>query len=179
MELKDDETAILKDEIIEVKYTKSVEETIVKRTMQHSRIAYYSEKQKATFVYWTNNLEISASEIIAFYQNRWQIEKFFKQLKQNFPLKYFLGDNENAIQIQIWCALIGLILLQVLFNENKAQMAFSKLASIVSLHQMNYIGIAAIIEKYKQKRKRAKPDTPLKKKHKEKTALCFQTIINF
>jgi hypothetical protein len=44
---------------------------------------------------------------------------------------------------------------------------------------MNYIGIAAIIEKYKQKRVRAKPDTPLKKRHKEKTPLCFQAIINF
>ena len=164
LELKDDETAILKDEIIEVKYTETVEETSVKRTMQLRRIAYYSEKHKATFVYWTNNLEISASDIVAIYQNRWQIEKFFKKLKQNFPLNYFLGDNENAIQIQIWCALIGLILLQVLFNENKAQMVFSILASIVSLHLMNYIGIAAIIEKYKQKRVRAKPDTPLKKR---------------
>jgi hypothetical protein len=69
--------------------------------------------------------------------------------------------------------------LQVLFNENKAQMAFSILASIVSLHLMNYIGIASIIEKYKQKRVRAKSDTPLKKRHKEKTPLCFQAINNF
>ena len=65
LELKDDESAILKDEIIEVKYTETVEETSVKRTMQLRRIAYYSEKHKATFVYWTNNLEIAASDIIA------------------------------------------------------------------------------------------------------------------
>jgi hypothetical protein len=44
---------------------------------------------------------------------------------------------------------------------------------------MNYIGIAAIIEKYKQKRVRAKPDSPLKKRHKEKTPFFFQAIINF
>lgn len=118
LELKDNETAILKDKIIEVKYTEAVEQTNVKRTMQIRRIAYYSEKHKATFVYRTNNLELSASDIIAIYQNRWQLEKFFKKPKQNFPLNYFLGDNENVIQIQIWCALIGLILLQVLFNEN-------------------------------------------------------------
>lgn len=181
LELKDNETAVLKDEIIEVKYTETVELTTVKRTLQLRRIAYYSEKHHTTFIYWTNNLEITASDIIAIYQNRWQIEKFFKKLKQNFPLNYFLGDNENAIQIQIWCALIGLILLQVLFNENKSQMAFSILASIVSLHLMNYISIAAIIEKYKQKRKRTKPEsyTPPIKKPKEKTHPCFQTIFNF
>ena len=95
-------------------------------------------------------------DIVAIYQNRWQIESFFKKLKQNFPLKYFLGDNENAITIQIWCALIALLLLQVIFNENKANMAFSILASIVSLHAMNYTNLAFVIEKYKQRRKRYK-----------------------
>ncbi len=181
MGLKDNETAVLKDEIVEVKYTETVEQTSIKRTLQLRRVAYYSEKHKATFIYWTNNLEMTASDIIAIYQNRWQIEKFFKKLKQNFPLNYFLGDNENAIQIQIWCALIGLILLQVLFNENKSQMAFSILASIGCLHLMNYVGIAAIIEKYKQKRKRTKPDpdTPPKKKPKENTHPCSQPKFDF
>jgi len=79
--------------------------------------------------------------------------KFFKKLKQNFPLNYFLGDNENAIQIQIWCALIGLLLLQVLYIENNATIAFSILAAIVSIHLMNYTGITAIIEHYKKKGK--------------------------
>ena len=100
-------------------------------------------------------------------------------MKQNSPLNYFFGYNENNIQIQIWCALIGLMLLQVLFNKNKAQMALSILASFVSLQLMNDIGSAAFIEKYKLKSIRAKTDTPLKKKHKEKTPLCYQAIINF
>ncbi len=178
LELKDDEPNILKDEIIEVKYTEQVEQTTIKRTLQLRRIAYYSQKHRATFVYWTNNKELAAADIVAIYQNRWQIEKFFKKLKQNFPLNYFLGDNENAIQIQIWCALIGLVLLQVLFNENKATMAFSILASIVSLHLMNYTSINAIIEKYKQKRKRTKPDNPPEKK-KSNLPPSFQTKMNF
>ncbi len=176
--LKDEESNVLKDEIIEVKYTEQIEQTSIKRTLKIRRITYYSEKHKATFVYWTNNMELAAADVIAIYQNRWQIEKFFKKLKQNFPLNYFLGDNENAIQIQIWCALIGLILLQVLFQENKANMAFSILASIVCLHLMNYTGIAAIIEKHKQKRKRTQPDRPPKPKPK-KTPPYFQATINF
>lgn len=176
--LKDDEPTILKDEIIAVKYTEQIEQTSIERRLKLRRVAYYSEKHQTVFVYWTNNWELSASDIVAIYQNRWQIEKFFKKLKQNFPLNYFLGDNENAIQIQIWCALIGLILLQVLFHENKATMAFSTLASIVSLHLMNYLSITAIIENRKQKRPRAPNKAPSKKKP-PKTHPHFQTKIGF
>jgi len=158
--LLDDETDILKDEIIEVKYSIQTETTQVKKQLQLRRIAYYSQKHKDTFIYCTNNTALKASEIVAIYQNRWQIEKFFKKLKQNFPLQYFLGDNTNAIEIQIWCALIGLILLQVIFTEQKATIAFSILASIVSIHLMNYTCLTSIINKYKQKRERKKKDRP-------------------
>lgn len=156
LELLDTEPLILKDEIIAVNYTEDIECTTVKRTLQLRRIAYYSPKHQTTFIYWTNNTELTATEIVEIYQNRWQIEKFFKKLKQNFPLNYFLGDNENAIQIQIWCALIGILLLQVLHKENSATIAFSILAAIVSIHLMNYTSITSIIEQYKKKRKRNK-----------------------
>ena len=177
--LIDEEPNILKDEIIAVRYTEQIEQTTIKRTLKLRRIAYYSEKHQATFVYWTNNTELTASDIVAIYQNRWQIEKFFKKLKQNFPLNYFLGDNENAIQIQIWCALIGLLLLQVLFAENKTTIAFSIVASIVSLHLMNYSSITEIIEKYKQKRQRTTPDKPPKKRSAKKEHPHFQLTFNF
>lgn len=154
--LLDTETDILKDEIIEVKYEIENQNTQAKKHLQIRRIAYYSPKYKTTFIYWTNNTELTATEIVEIYQNRWQIEKFFKKLKQNFPLQYFLGDNTNAIEIQIWCALIGLILMQVIFTEQKVTIAFSILASIVTLHLMNYTCLTSIINKYKQKRQRKK-----------------------
>ena len=167
LDLLDTETAILKDEIIEVKYAIENETVQAKKQLQLRRIAYYSQKHSNTFIYWTNNLEFTATEIVAIYQNRWQIEKFFKKLKQNFPLQYFLGDNTNAIEIQIWCSLIGLILLQVLHTEQKSTIAFSILCSIVSIHLMNYTCITSIINKYKQKRQRIikekPPDITIKK----------------
>ncbi len=178
LELKDDEPSILKDEMIEVNYPELIGHVKIKRTLAIRRVAYYSEKHKGAFVYWTNNTDMAASDIVAIYQNRWQIEKFFKKLKQNFPLKYFLGDNENAIKIQIWCALIGLVLLQVLFHENKASMAFSTLASIVCLHLMNYLSITAIIKSRKQKRQRNNAP-PVNKKHARKIHPHLQIKINF
>ena len=153
-----DNPCILKDERIEVKYKHDNED----KTLQMRRVAVFSEKYKTAFVFITNNFELSASEIDAIYQNRWQIEVFFKKLKQNFPLTYFYGDNTNAIEIQIWCALIALLLLQVMHKEQNSKMAFSILAAIVRLHLMNYVSLSRIIDTYKAKRSRVKkkPDKP-------------------
>lgn len=163
-ELKDEEPFILKDELIEVTYKKKTGNVTVEKPLQLRRIAYYSEKHKATFIYITNYIDIEAMQIVEIYNNRWQIEKFFKKLKQNFPLTYFLGDNVNAIEIQIWCALIALMLLQVLHKENSATIAFSILAAIVRLHLMNYISLTDIIKHYKKKRERKKVLSPPKNK---------------
>ncbi len=157
-ELPAQEPNILKDERIEVIYKQDKED----KTLQMRRVAVFSEKYQTAFVFITNNFELSALEIAAIYQNRWQIEVFFKKLKQNFPLTYFYGDNTNAIEIQIWCALIALLLLQVVHKEQKSKMAFSILAAIVRLHLMNYVSLSSIIETYKAKRLRKKkePDKP-------------------
>jgi transposase len=148
-ELPDNDTDILRDERIEVTYTNAEN-----KTLQMRRVAFYSQKNNAAFVYITNNFELTATEIVAIYKNRWQIEVFFKKLKQNFPLTYFYGDNTNAIEIQIWCALIALLLLQVKHKEQNSVLAFSILAAIVRLHIMNYVSLSAIIDAYKQKRSR-------------------------
>ena len=176
-ELTDDEPCILKDELIEVSYKIEEEGIIIRKTLQLRRIAYYSQKHRSTFIYITNHFDIEAMQIVEIYKNRWQIEKFFKKLKQNFPLTYFLGDNINAIEIQIWCALIALMLLQVLHRENNSNLSFSILATIMRLHLMNYISITEIINHYKKKRQRKKVIPPPKTR---KMALPnFQTQFAF
>ena len=151
-DLPDDAPHILKDEKIEVTYL----ENKIEKKQQMRRVAFFSKKHGKAFVYITNNFEMAAVDIAAIYANRWQIETFFKKLKQNFPLTYFLGDNVNAIEIQIWCALIALLLLDVLHKGQNATIAFSIFATIVRLHLMNYISVAEIIETYKCKRTRKK-----------------------
>ena len=177
--LVEGEDTTLKDELIEINYTVEIDKIKVQKQLKLRRVAYYSEKHNDTFIYWTNNLELKASEVIAIYQNRWQIEKFFKKLKQNFPLQYFLGDNTNAIEIQIWCALIGLVLLQVIFAEQKTTIAFSILASIVAIHLMNYTSLTSIINKYKEKRVRKAKEKPPNKIEKKTTPLHIQAKLNF
>lgn len=62
----------------------------------------------------TNDMEMTAEEIVSIYRKRWEIELLFKQIKQNFPLRYFYGESANAIKIQVWVTLIANLLLMVM-----------------------------------------------------------------
>ena len=97
------------------------------------------------FQFLTNNTHLSAASIAALYRKRWQIEILFKRLKQNYPLKYFLGDNENAVKIQIWCALICDLLIKIIKSLAGRKWSFSNLASLIRIHLMTYIDLFAFL----------------------------------
>ena len=65
----------------------------------------------------------------------------FKRLKQNFPLKYFLGDNQNAIEIQIWVSLIVQLILLVIQRKAERKWAYSNMVSVIRYHLMSYINL--------------------------------------
>lgn len=97
-------------------------------------------------VYLTNNFELSAETIIDIYRKRWQIELLFKRIKQNFPLKYFLGDNVNAIEIQIWTVLIANLLMTLIKSSlTKSKLAFSTMISIVKNQLMYYVNLIKLL----------------------------------
>lgn len=102
-------------------------------------VRFVDQQSGKIFEFLTNNFILKPATIAALYKKRWQIELFFKRMKQNYPLKYFLGDSENAITIQIWCALIADMLLKVVKKAANARCSFSNLAAIVRLHLMTYI----------------------------------------
>lgn len=103
------------------------------------QITFFDKDKGRTFEFLTNNFSLSALQIADLYKKRWQIEILFKRIKQNFPLKYFLGDNENAIKIQIWCAFIADLLIKLIQVQLKRKWAFSNLRTIIRLHLMSYI----------------------------------------
>ena len=86
----------------------------------------------------TNLLEFGSTTIAAIYKERWQIELFFKALKQNLTVKTFVGTSENALRIQIWTALIVLLLLKWLHHLSKANWSLSNLASLLRLNLFTY-----------------------------------------
>jgi Transposase DDE domain/Domain of unknown function (DUF4372) len=110
------------------------------------RITYIDKKSKNKFEFITNDFNSDPLLIAQLYKKRWSIELLFKRLKQNMPLQYFLGENQNAIRIQIWCALIADLLLQVVRTQVKRKWAFSNIVSIVRLHLFNYLNLFSFLE---------------------------------
>jgi hypothetical protein len=135
------DSGVLKDEEIVLSYGENKKEKHRAR-----RIAYWDSENGRLFVFLTNNFDLTAEKVALIYKKRWQIELLFKQLKQNFPLKYFLGDNENAIEIQIWAAMLANLLITLVKSRVKRSWAFSNLVSIIRQQLMNYINIYGFLE---------------------------------
>jgi IS4 transposase len=86
----------------------------------------------------TNHMNFAASTIARIYKERWQIEVFFKTLKQNLKIKTFVGTSENALRIQIWTALLAMLLLKWLHHLSQARWSLSNLASMLRLSLFTY-----------------------------------------
>ena len=121
---------ILKDEIILLTGVKAEE----KCPYPLRRVEVYDSEKEQTLVFLTNNLKLGASTISAIYKDRWQIELFFKALKQNLKIKTFVGTSANAVKIQIWTALITMLILRYL--QLRSQFKWS-LSNLVALLRMN------------------------------------------
>jgi len=78
------------------------------------RIEVWVEEKRETLVFVTNHLTLAAGTVAAVYKERWQVELFFKALKQSLKVKTFVGTSENAVQTQIWTALIAMLVLKYL-----------------------------------------------------------------
>ena len=135
-------SGILKDVIIEVDIKKGKEVS----SLRLRKVTFYDRENKREFEFLTNLFDLRADLIAGLYKIRWQIELIFKQLKQNFPLRYFLGDNENAIKIQIYCVLIVNLLVAVIKKKLKRSWAFSNLVSFCKIHLFNYIQLIKFLE---------------------------------
>lgn len=117
LDIEDDlNPGVIKDEIIELPVRSNGK---IVRTIPFRRVAFWDARENRLFVFVTNMFEVKPDQIANLYKQRWQIETLFRTLKQNFPLKYFLGNNENAIIIQIWTALIANLLLRIISNKIK------------------------------------------------------------
>jgi hypothetical protein len=97
------------------------------------RIVVWDAEHEREIVLLTNLLEFGSTTVAAIYKERWQIELFFKALKQNLTVKTFVGTSENALRIQIWTALIALLLLKWLHYRSGRRWSLSNLAATLRL----------------------------------------------
>lgn len=170
------EEDIIADQIIELSYNKLIERPMTEEELSHRRgrrpksgvvmvreykkgtyrcrrIVRRTDDGKDTVQFVTNVLDInemSAEQVCETYRRRWTIESLFKRLKQNFPLKYFLGDNVNAIEIQIWVTMIAYLLLRVIQHKSASKLAFSNIVTLTRLTIGTYVNIITLLNSPKQ-----------------------------
>lgn len=107
--------------------------------LPHYRLVQWKDTENDRwFEFLTNDFQLSAQEIADIYKDRWQIELFFKKLKQNLRIKTFVGTSLNAVMVQIWTALIVTLLLTVLKRQAKYSWSFSRLCAYLRLNLMTH-----------------------------------------
>jgi len=125
---------ILSDEIIEFTGYKARKEC--PRRMR--RVTVWDKTNRKEIVLLTNHLDFGATTIGAIYKDRWQIETFFRTLKQNLKVKTFVGTTRNALLIQIWTALIAMLLLKFMQFRSKLGWSLSNLAALLRWNLFTY-----------------------------------------
>jgi len=121
---------ILRDEEIVVEPKKGM-----KGPLRLRRIEIWVQETKSTIAFVTNNFKLAATTIAEIYRDRWQIELLFKALKQSLRIKTFIGTSENAVQTQIWTALIAMLLLRYLQLRSTWKWSLSNLVALLR-HQL-------------------------------------------
>ena len=161
---------VVSDEIVELSWRKRLERPMTDEELSHRRgrrpkngvvmvkenrsgkhkcrriTAWKDDPSEGTITFITNDFETDADVLCEIYRRRWQIETLFKRLKQNFPLKYFLGDNQNAIQIQIWVCLIAWLLMTVIKNGSKRKWSMSNLKVSVRILLLSYVDLNVFLD---------------------------------
>ena len=121
---------ILKDELIELRGTKAQEKCPYPLRL----ITVYDPESDKILEFLTNHLSLGATTIAAIYKDRWQIEIFFKALKQNLKIKTFVGTSANAVKVQIWTALIAMLILRYLQLPSRYPWSLSNLVALLRMN---------------------------------------------
>jgi len=130
---------ILQDELMELTGYQARE----KCPFPLRRIELYDAEKDETLVFLTNHQDLGARTVAAIYKDRWQIEIFFKVLKQNLKIKTFVGTSANAVKIQIWTALIAILVLKYLQLLSKLKWSLSNLVALLRMNLFTHRDLLA------------------------------------
>lgn len=137
---------VLKDQSI--RFTKKENQEKYPGTVR--RIVYYAPELHRSFVYYTNNFFLSAKDIALLYKYRWQVELFFKWIKQHLQVKRFWGESENAVRIQIHIAIITYCLIAIIENDLKIGRPIVEVMRILGKSALTTDSIRDLLQPLKQ-----------------------------
>lgn len=111
------------------------------------RIKYYDKEQNRSFVFLTNNFEVEAMQIALLYKYRWQIELFFKWVKQHLRIKVFWGESSNAVKTQIWIAVCTYVLVAILKKQLEISISTNEMLQILSVSPFDKTPVNQLLRK--------------------------------
>jgi hypothetical protein len=129
----DKSTGVRYDQTIKLENVKSLHEYPEK----FRRVKYYDAEKDKTFIFLTNNIDLSALEIALLYKHRWKIELFFKWIKQHLKVKSFWGHSENAVRVQIYVAIITFVTVAYMKHKLEIPLTQYQILQILSLTLLN------------------------------------------
>lgn len=140
---------VIQVQLITMGYKQNGEE----KRLKLRRITFKADDGKE-YVFITNEFNLPADQFAQIYKSRWMIELLFKQIKQNFPLRYFWGNSTNAIKMQVYCVLMAQLLMVVLRKKSETKKSFANMITVIRLHLMSYVDLMEFIKNtYKAWRK--------------------------
>ena len=111
------------------------------------RVKYYDAETNKVFIFLTNNVELTALEIALLYKKRWQVELFFKWIKQHLRIKSFWGTTINAVKIQLYCAIITYCMVTIVGNKLKVDRSIYEILQILSFSLLDKSPVKEILNK--------------------------------
>ncbi|MDA3880060.1 MAG: IS4 family transposase [Prolixibacteraceae bacterium] len=111
------------------------------------RVKFYDEETKRTFVFLTNNMELKATEVAMLYKKRWLVELFFKWIKQHLKIKSFWGTSENAVRIQIYCAIISYCLVAIVGSDLEIDRSTYEILQVLGISLLDKTPVNELFEK--------------------------------
>ena len=126
------------------------------------RVVYWDDEQKREFVFLSNATHITSLQVADLYKNRWQVELFFKWLKQHLKIKKFWGTSENAVRIQIYCAIIAYCLVAIIQKDMQLERSTYEVLQILGISLTDKTHLRDLLDKTKSQNVKElfRPDGP-------------------
>lgn len=143
----DENTGLRSDKIIELNGYKSKQ--LYPELLR--LVEFYDSDNDVTLTFLTNNLDVSAHEVANLYRNRWQIEVFFKWIKQNLTIKTLWGHSENAVNIHIWVAICTYLLVAKVKHALKSNLSIYEIMQILSISVFDKTSLRELLTEFQTK----------------------------
>ena len=131
---------------------KIIELTIVKSKKNYPEklrlIEYYDAEKENYLIFMTNNFEVTALEVSYIYKNRWQIETFFKWIKQNLVIKKLWGHSQNAVKTHIWIAICTYLIVAYVKKSVKSELSIYQIMQILSISAFDKTPISQLLNDF-------------------------------